>query len=75
MAIKVAVCESGLDANAHNFSHATRDDSWGVFQINRYGSLASRPPPSKLKNFRFNIRYAYGMYSGSGWSPWVNCSR
>lgn len=74
-AIRVAKCESGLRPNAHNYNPATGDDSWGVFQINRYGRLKyGRPEPDKLVNYKFNIKYAYEMYCSQGWKPW-SCAR
>lgn len=65
------MAESGLRANAHNYNPATRDNSYGVFQINLYGSLAnSRPPANQLLDYKFNIKYAYEMWRNQGWQPW-----
>lgn len=74
MARKVMICESGGNPNAHNFSHATKDDSWGLFQINIYGKLAEIRPPSKwLEIPENNIEYAYKIYLSEGWKAWKNC--
>ena len=68
LAWQVVKKESGGNPNAHNFSHRTKDDSWGLFQINRYGYLKTRPEPDKLVNAEFNIKYARGMYEASGYT-------
>lgn len=69
-------CESGGVPTKHNFNPNTGDDSWGLFQINRYGALAlSRPGSDWLVVAENNISYATGMYQRSGWSPWHNCAR
>lgn len=68
-----AVCmgESSNDPTNHNYSDDTRDDSWGLFQINLYGDLKySRPSPERLVDPAFNVNYAYGMWSHGGWSQW-----
>jgi len=74
IAYKVMICESGGNPNAHNFSHITKDDSWGLFQINLYGNLAkTRPSAEYLKNPINNIEYAYKIYLSEGWGAWKNC--
>ena len=74
---KVMMCESGGKNRAHNYSDVTHDDSWGLFQINRYGNLKkSRPSPSWLTVPENNIAYAAGMQRSQGWhNPWKRCSR
>ena len=67
-------CESKGDPNAHNFSDITRDDSWGLFQINLYGELAKERPSSEwLKIPENNIQFAYEIYKVQGWYAWENC--
>ena len=67
----VMLAESKGNTNAHNFSHQTKDDSWGCMQINLYGNLAkSRPPAEQLVVAELNVAHAYKMYQSSGLSPW-----
>jgi hypothetical protein len=74
-ALRVLFCESSGNSNAHNFSHRSRDDSWGLFQINRYGNLAKdRPQVGWLLVPENNIKYASELYKTHGWSPWKNCA-
>jgi hypothetical protein len=70
----IVLCESGKNPNAHNFSHETMDDSWGLFQINLYGSLADeRPSPEWLLVPENNVEYAYYLYGNGGLRHWRNC--
>ena len=66
-------CESQGNPNAHNFSHQTKDDSWGLFQINRYGKMAHRPDPEWLKVPENNIAYAYEIWKRQGYNAWKRC--
>lgn len=70
-ALRVARCESNFNSMAHNFNPTSGDDSYGIFQINRYGELAkSRPSPAWLLDPQNNVDYAYQMYRSGGWSQW-----
>src|SRR5690606_11391968 len=74
-ALKVAKCESGLRYDAHNGNSRTKDDSYGVFQINLYGNLKhSRPSGEWLLNAENNVKYAAEMQRNQGWSPW-SCAK
>jgi hypothetical protein len=77
--------ESTCDSTAHNASSTTGDDSYGLFQVNLYGSLAkSRPNAQWLLNPQNNVAYAYKLYSTpidpasstdmriEGFTPWLN---
>jgi len=71
-AYEIMLCESKGNPEAHNFSHKTKDDSWGLFQINLYGELAkTRPSPEWLKIPENNIDYAYKIYLENGWGQWT----
>jgi soluble lytic murein transglycosylase-like protein len=72
-ALAVMRQESGGNPTQHNNNPATGDDSWGLYQINRYGSLAKgRPLPDWLATPENNIAYAADMYRAQGWEPWHN---
>lgn len=69
IALAVAKAESGLRPGAHNFSHKTKDNSWGCFQINIYGANArTRPPASELVKAHVNVAFAYKIYVANGHS-------
>ena len=77
-AIKIADCESDFVYNKHNYNVKTGDDSWGIFQVNRYGKLAlTRPSAENLIDPMFNIKYAKQLFdSAGGFSrDWRVCSR
>ena len=74
IAYRIMVCESKGNPEAHNFSHKTKDDSWGLFQINLYGRLAdNRPIAEWLIIPENNIAYAYEIYQEQGWGAWNRC--
>ena len=75
-AIGVAMAESGGRTEAHNTTPP--DDSYGLWQINMYGSLG----PARLKQFgisrkaqlfdpSINAKAAYIVWKGSGWKAWT----
>lgn len=75
-ALRVSELESGLVANRHNGNALTFDDSWGCFQVNRFGPLAlSRPPAAWLIDPVNNTQYAIKLYQAHGWTPWSNTAR
>ena len=62
---------------AHNFSRYTKDDSYGVFQINLYGPLKGRIKEFNLKSARQltnpikNAQIAFYISSGGkNWTAW-----
>jgi hypothetical protein len=72
----IMATESGMRADAHNGNSNTGDDSWGLYQINRYGNLAkSRPTVDKLVDPDFNVKYAADMYKRRGWADWINSAK
>jgi hypothetical protein len=79
VALAVAKAESGLRPDAHNFSHTTRDNSWGCFQINIYGANAiTRPPASELVKPEVNVAFAWQLYVSNGYSfigQWGVCRK
>ncbi len=75
LAVKIAVCESGLKSTAYNGNAHTGDSSVGIFQINLYGNLAKeRPSREWLSDPKNNIDYAHEMYLKEGFRPWT-CTR
>ena len=71
---RIMMCESGGNPKAHNFSHSSKDDSYGLFQVNLYGELAKeRPSSERLLDPKNNIDYAYKIYKAEGWYAWANC--
>ena len=73
----VAMKETHGNPIAHNFSRETKDDSYGVFQVNLYGALKGRIKEYRLKSAKdltnpvLNAQIAYRLSSGgSDWSPW-----
>jgi len=63
--------ESGGNPNAHNLNHKTKDDSYGLFQINLYGGLAkSRPQGWQLLDPEFNVKYAAELQGKQSWKIW-----
>ena len=79
LAWQIVLKESGGNPNTHNYNPKTGDDSWGLYQINRYGKLAqNRPEPDKLKDAEFNIKYARMLYKNSGYTfkkHWATTSK
>jgi hypothetical protein len=70
--------ESGGNARAHNYNPSTGDDSYGLAQINLFGSLRSRlqqfglSSPSALYDPATNLRIAYALSNhGQNFSPWT----
>ena len=73
----VVMKESHANPVEHNYNPKTGDDSYGVFQINLYGSLKARTEtyglssPNDLKDPVTNAKVAYDMsHGGKNWSPW-----
>ena len=74
VACAVMKYESRYDSEAHFFSHRTKDNSYGLFQINLYGNLAKeRPSAEWLLVPENNIQYAYELWKKRGWKPWGVC--
>lgn len=77
----VMLCESGGVADRHNYNPATKDNSWGLYQVNLWGGNArTRPPATELIKPEVNIAYAYGLYISQGrrfgtTGGWFNCAR
>jgi len=70
---RIMECESKGNPEAHNFSHRTKDDSWGLFQINRYGKLSYRPSAEWLKVPENNVEYAYEIFKKQSYGAWKSC--
>lgn len=65
IALKIAICESGLNPEAVNWSDAeiTGYASLGLFQLNR-------PEFESWNDYKVNIKLAYELYLRRGWRPW-----
>lgn len=75
---QIATCESGLNEKAHNYNPKTKDDSYGLFQINLWGNnKKTRPSAETLLNPEENIKFAKSLYDNAGGfsKDWINCSR
>lgn len=73
--LDIMECESGGHPDKHNGDATTGDDSWGLFQINRFGKLATtRPPADWLTDPEHNVAYAAKMYKGESFKPW-SCAK
>src|SRR6476620_4474457 len=73
IAVAVALAESEGNPKAHNAKPP--DDSYGLWQINYYGSLReSRTklfgPPEGLYDPQKNANAAFTIWKGSGWKAW-----
>ncbi len=77
-AIRVMLQESSGDPANHNYNPATKDNSYGCFQVNIWGENArTRPPASELVKADVNVRYAYNLWQSTGWCSsggWLNTS-
>ena len=72
VAIRIAVCESGLNTNAYS-----PKGYGGLFQhsISAWDSRAAAAGWSgaSIYDGEANTAVAYWLYTQSGWSPWPNC--
>lgn len=76
-AYAVAMKESHANPISHNYNPRTGDDSYGMFQINLYGSLKARTETYNLSSAKDltdpvkNAEVAYSLSKGgTNWSPW-----
>lgn len=69
-AMVVACCESGWNPRATY--RGPRDDSHGLFQINR---LAHRHSVEALRDPEYNAEQAWAIYARQGWRAWRGCRR
>lgn len=70
--MRIMKMESSCDPTAHNYNPSTKDDSWGLMQVNRWGTLAyERPPANELENAVTNIEIAHEIWVGSGYQNWT----
>jgi len=77
-AIRVMLQESSGNPANHNYNPDTKDNSYGCFQVNLWGSNArTRPPASELVKADVNVAYAYNLWKSTGWCSsggWLNTS-
>ena len=62
--MKIALCESGFKADAHNSMNKNGTSDGGLFQINSIHGLSNRSDIDK------NIDKALELYEDSGTQPW-----
>jgi len=79
IATAIALAESGGDSRAHNDNPATRDDSFGLWQINMFGDLGPERRPQfgitgneELFDPLTNARAAHQVFKSSqgGFDAW-----
>jgi hypothetical protein len=76
--LAVAWRESRCQSDAHNYNLATRDDSWGLFQINALGATLRTElrqtcqvvDPSTLLDANSAVACAAALYERYGYRPW-----
>lgn len=75
--VAVGLAESGGNERAHNSNASTRDDSYGLFQINMYGDLGPRRRQqyglrsnAELYDPNRNVDIAGKIYRSQGKSAW-----
>lgn len=77
-AVAIALAESGGNTNAYNHNETTKDDSYGLWQINMWKDLG----PARRKDFGItantalyipttNAKAAHLIYSRSGFNAWT----
>lgn len=70
MAVAIAWRESRFNPGAHNDNPATRDDSYGLWQINRLAH--PQYSPAELTTALGNARAMVTLSSGgTNWGPWT----
>lgn len=79
-ALTIMACESGGMPTKHNYNPSTKDNSWGLFQVNLWSRNAlTRPAASELVKPEVSVAFAYRLWSGPkrfGHSGgWANCAR
>ncbi len=78
-AMNVSFCESRYSRGALN--HSSIERSLGLFQVNLKAHAQAIPGNTIAEKSKWlytpanNVRFAYKLWSGYGWRPWLNCSR
>ncbi|MFS4438589.1 hypothetical protein ACMA5I_10275 [Paracoccaceae bacterium GXU_MW_L88] len=70
-AIAVAMCESGLRADAYNPANNNGTTDGGLYQLNSVHDARLAELGLDKWNVEDNIAYARMLYDESGWTPWV----
>lgn len=62
--------ESGCDPSAYNGANSNGSNDAGLFQVNSIHVKSGLIGSDERFNAEANVRAAYAIYQGAGWSAW-----